>query len=111
MFRALGKGHAVLAASGTVTLQTALYGTPGVACYIASGLSAAVGRRLVKMDRVVLPNALLDREVYPFLFQERASAPALAGAMRKCCLTLKRVGGRRMTPKTCADAARRGRQF
>ena len=83
LFRALRKGHAVLAASGTVTLQTALYGTPGVACYIASGLSAAVGRRLVKMDRVVLPNALLDREVYPFLFQERASASSMADAIRK----------------------------
>ena len=35
------------------------------------------------MDRVILPNALLGREVYPFLFQEGASAPALAGAMRQ----------------------------
>ena len=83
LFRALGSGHAVLAASGTVTLQTALYGAPGVACYIAPALSAAIGRRLVSMDRVILPNALLGREVYPFLFQERASAPALAGAMRQ----------------------------
>ena len=83
LFRALGSGHAVLAASGTVTLQTALYGAPGVACYIAPALSAAIGRRLVSMDRVILPNALLGREVYPFLFQERASAPALAGAIRQ----------------------------
>ena len=83
LFRALGSRHAVLAASGTVTLQTALYGAPGVACYIAPALSAAIGRRLVSMDRVILPNALLGREVYPFLFQERASAPALAGAMRQ----------------------------
>ena len=35
------------------------------------------------MDRVVLPNALLDREVYPFLFQERASALSMADAIRK----------------------------
>ena len=82
LFRALGKGHAVLAASGTVTLQTALYGVPGVACYVAPALSAAIGRRLVRMDRVILPNALLDREAYPFLFQEGASATALARAMR-----------------------------
>ena len=83
LFAALVGSHAVMATSGTVTLQTALYGSPGVACYIASGLSAAVGRRLVKMDRVVLPNALLDREVYPFLFQERASASSMADAIRK----------------------------
>jgi len=81
LFRALGHGNAVLAASGTVTLQTALYGVPGVACYITSGLSAAIGRRLVRMDRVILPNAILDRQVYPFLFQEAATADAMTQAM------------------------------
>ena len=81
LFRALGDAHAVLAASGTVTLQTALYGVPGVACYITSGLSAAIGRRLVRMDRVILPNAILGRLVYPFLFQEGATPRELTGAM------------------------------
>ena len=81
LFRALGKAHAVLAASGTVTLQTALYGVPGVACYITSGISAAIGRRLVRMDRVILPNAILGRQVYPFLFQEAATPRELTRAM------------------------------
>lgn len=81
LFRSLARGHAVLAASGTVTLQTALYGVPGVACYKAPPLSAFIGRRLVRMDRVILPNALLDREAYPFLFQEAATASALATAL------------------------------
>lgn len=78
LFTALARSDAVLAASGTVTLQTALYGIPGVACYIAPKLSAAIGRRLVRMDRVILPNALLDREVYPFLFQDAATPQAMA---------------------------------
>lgn len=83
LFRSLARGHAVLAASGTVTLQTALYGVPGVACYIAPALSAFIGRRLVNMDKVILPNALLGRVVYPFLFQEHASASGMAAALRK----------------------------
>ena len=83
LFRALGNAHAVLAASGTVTLQTALYGVPGVACYVTSGLSAAIGRRLVRMDRVILPNAILGRQVYPFLFQEEATPQELTVAMLK----------------------------
>jgi len=78
LFTALARTDAVLAASGTVTLQTALYGVPGLACYIAPPLSAAIGRRLVNMDRVILPNALLNREVYPFLFQEAATPQAMA---------------------------------
>ena len=81
LFRALGNAHGFLAASGTVTLQTALYGVPGVTCYITSGLSAAIGRRLVRMDRVILPNAILDRRVYPFLFQEAATPHELTRAM------------------------------
>ena len=81
LFTALGRSDAVLAASGTVTLQTALYGMPGVACYIAPFLSAAIGRRLVNMSRVILPNALLDRQVYPFLFQEAATPQAMAEGM------------------------------
>ena len=81
LFPALGKAHAVLAASGTVTLQTALYGVPGVACYITSGMSAAIGRRLVRMDRVILPNAILGRQVYPFLFQEDATPRELTRSM------------------------------
>ena len=81
LFRALGNAHGILAASGTVTLQTALYGVPGVTCYITSGLSAAIGRRLVRMDRVILPNAILDRRVYPFLFQEAATPHELTRAM------------------------------
>lgn len=81
LFDALARSRGVLAASGTVTLQTALYGVPGVACYITSGLSAAIGRRLVRMDRVILPNALLGREVYPFLFQEAATPRELTRAL------------------------------
>ena len=81
LFDALARSRGVLAASGTVTLQTALYGVPGVTCYITSGLSAAIGRRLVRMDRVILPNALLGREVYPFLFQEAATPRELTRAL------------------------------
>ena len=33
------------------------------------------------MSRVILPNALLDRQVYPFLFQEAATPQAMADGM------------------------------
>ena len=74
----LHQADAMMAASGTVTLQTALAGVPGVACYRTSLLSALIGRWLVRMDRVILPNALLQREAYPFLFQQEATPAALA---------------------------------
>ena len=72
---------AVIATSGTVTLEAALYGVPGVACYKAGWLSATLGRMVVDMSKVILPNAILGREVYPFLFQERLTATALSNVV------------------------------
>lgn len=77
----LVNSDAVMAASGTVTLEAALYGLPGVACYKAQWLSATFGRMIVDMQKVILPNAILGREVYPFLFQERLTANGLAVAI------------------------------
>ena len=77
----LAQCDAVIAASGTVTLEAALFGAPGVACYKASRLSATLGRMIVDMQKVILPNAILGREVYPFLFQENLTATHLAEAV------------------------------
>ena len=77
----LAQCDAVIAASGTVTLEAALYGAPGVACYKASWFSATLGRMIVDMQKVILPNAILGREVYPFLFQENLTATHLTEAI------------------------------
>ena len=82
LFTALKRSHGVMAASGTVTLQTALFGVPGVTCYKASRLSAFIGRRLVRMDKVILPNALCKKDVYTFLFQEQVQPGSLYDAIR-----------------------------
>ena len=77
----LQSSKAIIATSGTVTLQAALCGTIGVTCYRTGALSAFIGRRLVDLDRVILPNAILGRRLYPFYFQEAATAKALASAI------------------------------
>ena len=69
---------AIIAASGTVTLEAALHGAPGVSCYRTSLLSATLGRMIVDLQKVILPNAILGLEVYPFLFQENLTASKLA---------------------------------
>jgi lipid-A-disaccharide synthase len=77
----LAQCDAVMATSGTVTLEAALYGAPGVACYKASWLSATLGRMVVDMQKVILPNVILGREVYPLFFQENLTATHLADAI------------------------------
>jgi len=70
----------MLAASGTVTLETALIGTPVVVAYRVSALSALMGRMLIKVPHISLPNLIAGRELYPEHVQERASAEQLAAA-------------------------------
>ena len=77
----LQSSTAMIATSGTVTLQAALCGTNGVTCYRTGMLNAFIGRHLVDLERVILPNAILGRRVYPFYFQETATAKALASAV------------------------------
>lgn len=70
----------MLAAAGTVTLETALIGTPVVVAYQVSALSAMVGRMLVRVAHISLPNLIAGREIYPEHIQERATARHLAAA-------------------------------
>ncbi len=81
--KALATSTAMMAASGTVTLQTALYAVPGIACYRMGAFSAFIGRRLVNMDQVILPNAILGRQLYAFLFQQQVTEQGLADALGK----------------------------
>lgn len=70
----------LIAASGTVTLESAIVGAPTLITYKVSPLSYAVGRLLVKVPYIGLPNLILGREVFPELLQERCDGPALAEA-------------------------------
>jgi len=81
---ALQTSDAMIAASGTVTLQAALCGTVGVTCYRTGRISGFIGRRLVDFDKVILPNAILGRPLYPFYFQEAVTGKNLATAVLDC---------------------------
>ena len=61
-FRAFKLAHAALAASGTVTLELALAGTPMVVAYRVDPLAAPFLRRLIKAPSMVLANLVLGRE-------------------------------------------------
>ncbi len=61
---------AALLKSGTVTLEAAIAGVPGVICYKLSSVSYAVGRLLIKgIDSMGLPNIIMGRNIYPEFIQ------------------------------------------
>ncbi len=72
---------AALAASGTVTLELAVAGTPMVIAYKVERVLAAVLRRVVQIDKAGLPNLILGEHVFPELIQEACTPEALAAAM------------------------------
>lgn len=75
--------RAIMAASGTVTLETALLGVPTVVAYKFSPLSFALAKRLVKVPYVSLPNLILNRPVFPEFLQADARAWTMAAVLSR----------------------------
>jgi len=71
----------IIAASGTVTLQAALYGTPMVIIYKVSPVSAWVARALVRVNNIGLVNLVAGKEIVPEFLQHQASPENLATAV------------------------------
>ncbi len=80
-FQAFRLAHAALATSGTVTLELALAGTPMVVAYRAEAVAALLLRPLVKVPSIVLPNLILEENVFPELIQEACTPERLADAL------------------------------
>ena len=66
----LANADIALVTSGTATLETALFEVPQVVCYRTSFISYLLGRLLVKVDYISLPNLILDKPLLPELIQE-----------------------------------------
>ncbi len=71
----------IVAASGTVTLQAAIYGTPMVIIYKVSPVSAWLARILVRVPNVGLVNLVAGRELAPELLQDDATGDNIARAI------------------------------
>ena len=79
-FRAFKLAHAALAASGTVTLELALSGTPMVVGYRVDPVAARL-RFLLKVHSVVLANLVLGSNAFPEYLQEDCTPENLAAAL------------------------------
>lgn len=79
-YAAMRLARAALAASGTVTLELALAGTPSVVAYKVDKVMANL-RFLLKVPSVVLANLVIGRNVYPEYLQEACTAENLANAI------------------------------
>jgi lipid-A-disaccharide synthase len=80
-FRAFKLATAALVASGTVTLELALAGTPMVVAYKVGRLIGPIVRRMITAPSVVLPNLVLGENVFPEYIQQDCTCSKLADAL------------------------------
>jgi lipid-A-disaccharide synthase len=78
---ALAAADLALVASGTATLETALFKTPMVIAYRQSPISWAMMRAMLYLPYVGMPNILAGEKLVPELLQDEATPVALAGAL------------------------------
>ena len=80
-WRAFKLARAALAASGTVTLELALAGTPIVVGYRVDRLIAPFLRRMIKAPTIILPNLVLGEQAFTEYVQEDCTPAKLAAAL------------------------------
>ena len=78
---ALAAADIALVASGTATLETALFKTPMVITYRQSPLTWALMRPMLYLPYVGMPNVLAGERLVPELLQDQATPGALAAAL------------------------------
>jgi lipid-A-disaccharide synthase len=77
---------AIIAASGTVTLEIALLGVPEVIIYKVAPLTYAVARRLVTVAHMGICNIVADERVVPELLQHEAEPARIAAEIGRFLL-------------------------
>jgi lipid-A-disaccharide synthase len=78
---ALAAADLALVASGTATLEAALFKTPMVIAYRQSPITAAIMRSMLYLPYVGMPNILAGERLVPELLQDDATPAALCAAL------------------------------
>lgn len=71
-YRVIRACDLIITASGTVTLEAAILGTPMIITNRVSRLSAQIGKLLIHVKHIGLPNLIAGLEVSPEFVQDRA---------------------------------------
>ncbi len=80
---ALRHARAAAVASGTATVEAALAGTPMVVVYRVSPLTWKLGRGLLRVPFIAMPNLIAGREVVPELVQSDFSAAKVTAKLEE----------------------------
>ena len=77
---ALREATVAIASTGTVTLECAFFGVPTVAIYQTSWSTYQIGKRIITVDFLAMPNLLAGEAIFPELIQHAATGENIAHA-------------------------------
>ena len=75
---ALARADLAIASTGTVTMECAFFGLPTVAIYKTSWSTYQIGKRIIQVRHLAMPNLLAGKTVFPELIQDAATSEAIA---------------------------------
>lgn len=116
-YELLGGARFCMVASGTATLETALYGVPLIILYRISPLSYRIAKRLVHIEHIGLVNILAGKGIVPEFIQDDirperilpvaldliADTPARAQMQRDLADVRARLGGEGASARAAAE--------
>ncbi len=83
------KCHLAVVASGTVTLEAAICGTPMIITYMVSPMSYWLGRALIRVDHIGLVNLIAQERIVPELVQNEVTPEAICQAAQAILADVK----------------------
>jgi len=82
-YQLLSYARAALVASGTATLETAIFKVPQVVCYRGGTISYVIAKNLVKIEYISLVNLIMNKEVVKELIQNDLNLKKLESEFSK----------------------------
>ncbi len=86
------RARLAITASGTATMECALHGCPMIVVYRVNWLTYWVGRAVVTVDWLAMPNVIAGREIVPEFIQHNATPSAVAEAVGELLGDAERYG-------------------
>lgn len=80
-----------VATSGTITLELALLGLPSIVVYKTTFINYLIGKYILKIGYISLPNLVLNDEIFPELIQKDCEAKNIEKYMKKILESLPEI--------------------
>jgi lipid-A-disaccharide synthase len=79
----LSEATLAIASTGTVTMECAYFGVPAVTLYKTSWFTYEIGKLIVKVKSLTMPNLLAKEEIFPEFIQDAATPKNISDATLK----------------------------